>query len=351
MKKSNTKTKSKPKTAKKNRSPKPAVVSQPDADPFSPTRVLAGWSANSQRSSLDLIGEEVVNQLNRLVELAEREDPEEVGQVIERVGNHLVDILQTIEKRGGNAGLRTMAQEQMLYYARRFSDAAFGVVARTPHEASEIMTLSLVKFIAGQCDKLKIACIDNPQTFRWIAEQNVFWPGIRGLYDSYQDGFPEARERLNLGGGLPINRKRKKALDMETAANSELLRFFQFVMQTPQAAFGSALPLFSKEKKKIALWERVKPLPVLPPLSRNPKTMAQWKKCLTNYLELKICVLDKVQGEQVELKINKQRILQSGDFEGVKGRPKVKDGGEKEGVVWDEIKKALHQALYTMAQP
>ena len=122
------------------------------------------------------IGEEIVKQLGKLIDSSEHEDPEIVKEVIERIANRLVEVLQSIENATPNLELREVVQDQMVFSARRFSDAAFVVLHRIPNQISEVMTLSLVKFIAGQCDKLKKAGTENPQTFRWIAEQNVLWP-------------------------------------------------------------------------------------------------------------------------------------------------------------------------------
>ena len=334
MKKGKPKNKSKAKPAKKNRSPEAAIISQPSANTFSPTRVLAGWSANSQRSSLDLVGEEVVKQLNRLVELAGREDPTqtdgaEVGQVIERVVNHLVEILQTIEKQTPNPALRKVVQDQMVYSARRFSDAAFGVVTQTPHEASKIMTLSLVKFITGQCDNLKKACADNPQTFRWIAEQNVFWPSIRAIHNSFRDGFDKTKEALNLGAGLPINREPKRAPDLRKAACQEAFRFLIHA-RTPDVVFTPALPRSGKEKKK-GKWEKVSALPALPTPSKEPEILDVWKGRLSLYLEG-----------------HKKRLLQSTEFQYARGGQKVQRKHDNESLVWARIKDDCKQSLETL---
>jgi hypothetical protein len=328
MKRGKANAKKKSETAKKSPSPKTGG-SRTAAIPVPLTAegIMADFRAFSKRTIPDLIGEEIVEHLGNLVTSA-REHPENVAPAIERIVNRAVEVLRTIEGETVDPMLRKEVQDQMVFSARRFSDAAFGVLERIPQEASKVMTLSLVKYITGQIDHLRKACEENPQTFRWIAEQTVFWPSIRGLYATYDDDFDGLKSRLNLGGKLPLNRKPSREPNMNTPAFQEVTRI---LLIAGKETFSPPLP-HTKNAIRPIPWGKIPTFPALPPLSK--RTLPSWRKRLSQYLEA-----------------NKKRLIESGKFNYVRGRARVKGKNDNEALVWAEIKKDCFQMLRTIAPP
>ncbi len=308
MKKGNAKDKGRRKTPTKDRAAKIHPNSQPKAIDC---LTAEGIMTKLFERNLEAVGKQLLCDLDLLLKaallessksgLSDYESTAAMRWVIESVTNRFVEMLRAIEKQTAHQGLRNEVQDQMVYSARRFSDAAFEVLDRTANDTSKVMTLSLVRYITGQLDSLKKISAENPQSLRWIAEDNVFWPSVRALYETYSDNFPDVIKNLNLGGRLPIRREGK--LNPNTPAYQEVLRFMRQVR--------NGTHLFS-----------------VPSIRRKEKRFAAWKRLLDLYL-----------------RNNRGRLVASSKFQYVRQRARLLQKGNLDGYAFSEIKKDCIQAL------